>query len=199
MGKKNLDYISDYTLNKNEPEAIVYRDVNDELHILTEASFDSREEFEAWKAWSDQNYSETETPDRQYNGHKLPLFDNDCPSQSAENVYFSREERAEKEKEQEDLIVRLMQGLTRKEARRIALYYFEDMNQESIAKMDGATQPRVHNSLDRAKKKMFIRNCKLSVKTGDKSGRYFVPGERGDKPLPNLDNFIDSVKGTKPA
>ncbi len=199
MGKKNLDYISDYTLNKNMPEAIVYRDVNGDLNILSEASFASREEFEEWKAWSDNNYREIEKPDRQYNGNKLPLFDHDCPAQSAENVYFSREERAEKEKEQEDLIVRLMRGLTRKEARRTALYYFDDNKQEAIAEMEGATQSSIQKAIDRSVKKMSKRNCKLSVKTVNKSGRYFVPGERGDKPLPNLDNFIDSVKGTKPA
>ncbi|MBQ6610351.1 MAG: sigma-70 family RNA polymerase sigma factor [Oscillospiraceae bacterium] len=198
MSEKTLDYISDYSLNKNTPEAIVYLGVDGNLIFLTEADFASREEFEAWKKWSDNDYKEIESPNRKYNDNKLPLYDHDCPSRSAEDVYFSREERAVKEKEQEELIVRLMRGLTRKEARRTVLYYFDDNNQEAIAEMEGATQPSIQKAIDRSLKKMSKRNCKLSVKTVNKSGRYSVLGERGDKPLPNIDNFIDSVKGTKP-
>ena len=56
--KKNLPYVSDHTLNKSDPEAIVYRDADGNLIRLTEADFASREEYEKWKAWSDEDYAE---------------------------------------------------------------------------------------------------------------------------------------------
>ena len=45
-----FDRRSDYALNKQDPEAIVYKSVTD-IHIrLTRYDFSSPEEFEAWKS-----------------------------------------------------------------------------------------------------------------------------------------------------
>ena len=41
--------------------------------------------------------------------------------------------------------------------------------------------------------------CKLSVNEGVKMHDFFVLGERGQNPPQNLENWIYSVKGTKPA
>ncbi len=51
-----FDPKSDCTLNKMAPNAIVYKDAAGEVPRLTQADFLSLEEFQRWKAWSDENY-----------------------------------------------------------------------------------------------------------------------------------------------
>ena len=51
---------SDYALNKMAPDAIVYMDAAGEVTRLTQADFSSLEEFQIWKALSDENYHDTE-------------------------------------------------------------------------------------------------------------------------------------------
>lgn len=55
-----FDPKSDYALNKMAPNAIVYMDAAGEETRLTCADFSSLEEFQRWKAWSDENYHDTE-------------------------------------------------------------------------------------------------------------------------------------------
>ena len=199
MSNKNLPYISDHTLNKDEPEAIIYYDADGNLIFLTEADFSSREEYEYWKKWSDDNYEESERSNRKYNAHKLPLFDQDCPSQSAENEYFGYYDRSDDEEMNERLLVLFLRMLTAVQRRRFLLYYGEKMTLEKIAELEGTHFTSVSESIEAIEKKFQKFKCKLSVKTPLKLFAFPVLGERGKTPFANLDNFIDSVKGTKPA
>lgn len=54
-----FDTKSDYALNKMDPEAIVYIDAWGTLVRLTLEDFDSPEEFQQWKEWSDNNLPRT--------------------------------------------------------------------------------------------------------------------------------------------
>lgn len=68
-----FDRKSDYSLNKQDPEAIVCKSVTD-IHIrLTRYDFSSPEEFETWKRWSDEDYHEIERQDHIYHNHALAL------------------------------------------------------------------------------------------------------------------------------
>ena len=59
-----FDTKSDYSLNKSDTDAIVCRSA-DGVHIrLTREDFDSEEEFQKWKDWSDQDYYATEKTTR---------------------------------------------------------------------------------------------------------------------------------------
>ena len=51
-----FDPKSDYALNKMAPDAIVYMDAAGKVTRLTLADFADLEEFQRWKAWSDEDY-----------------------------------------------------------------------------------------------------------------------------------------------
>ena len=184
--------------NKHLPDAIVYCDANGKITHLTEKDFTSRKEFEKWKAWSDADYAEIEKGSRQYNDHIVPLFDQDSPTQSAEDYFFGVSEREEAETMQEIILSAFLQTLTPIQERRFLLYYGEGMTLQEIAESEGVGFQRIAESLELCKKKILKFKCKYSVKTGGKNGSFSVLSERENKPLPILDNFIDSVKGTKP-
>ncbi len=54
---------SDYVANKTDAEAIVCRSVTGEDVRLTRADFESDEEFQRWKGWSDADYTQSERRD----------------------------------------------------------------------------------------------------------------------------------------
>lgn len=45
-----------YSINKKNPDAIVYKFANGEEHRITREDFPSEEEFLAFKAWSDEDF-----------------------------------------------------------------------------------------------------------------------------------------------
>ena len=45
-----------YTMNRQDPNAIVYLDSDGSTIRLTREDFSTEEEFQKWKAWSDQQY-----------------------------------------------------------------------------------------------------------------------------------------------
>ena len=186
--KKNLPYVSDHTLNKSDPEAIVYRDADGNLIRLTEADFASREEYEKWKAWSDEDYAEIEKGDRQYYAHKRPLFDQDCPIPSVEEVFFGRSERRQRESEEEKIVAAFLKQLTPIQRRRFIMYFGQRMTLKEIARIEGVGFPRIEESIDQCRKKASIFICKLSVNEGVKMRDFFVLGERGQNPPQNLEN-----------
>ena len=68
-----FDPKSDYALNKMAPDAIVYKNAAGEVTRLTQADFPSLEEFQRWKAWSDENYHDTEKASHVYYNHTRSL------------------------------------------------------------------------------------------------------------------------------
>ena len=64
---------SDYMTNKTDAEAIVCRSATGEDVRLTRADFESDEEFQRWKGWSDADYKQSERRDRAYNDRRLSL------------------------------------------------------------------------------------------------------------------------------
>ena len=50
------DKKSIYSLNKQDPEAIVYTDADKHTIRLTREEFDTEADFLKWKAWSDEDY-----------------------------------------------------------------------------------------------------------------------------------------------
>ena len=52
-----------YTLNKKDPDAIVYPSADGKLVRITRDDFPSEEEFLAFKAWSDENFHAEEKLD----------------------------------------------------------------------------------------------------------------------------------------
>ena len=69
-----FDNKSIYALNKKDPDAIVYRDADGYIRRLTRADFSSEEEFLQWKAWSDEDYHDTEKCEHIHSDNTLSLY-----------------------------------------------------------------------------------------------------------------------------
>ena len=102
-----FDPKSDYALNKKDPSAIVYIDAFGTLTRLTPADFSDPEEFQRWKAWSDNNYHELEKMDHIFFNHTVPMSDGGIAVQSAEDVLME----IQNQQERQELLRLLMAGL----------------------------------------------------------------------------------------
>ena len=68
-----FDSKSDYALNKLDQDAIVCKSATG-VHIrLTREDFDSEEEFQYWKEWSDCDYHNTDKVGRSFYDHCIAL------------------------------------------------------------------------------------------------------------------------------
>ena len=68
-----FDPKSDYALNKKDPSAIIYIDAFGTLSRITPADFSDPEEFQRWKAWSDESYRQIENAGIAFHKHTLSL------------------------------------------------------------------------------------------------------------------------------
>ena len=66
---------SSYALNKKDFNAIVYIDANENIIRLTREDFSSEEEFQKWKAWSDENYHTEDNRDVVEGKHNMSIDD----------------------------------------------------------------------------------------------------------------------------
>ena len=64
---------SSYALNKKDFNAIVYIDANENIIRLTREDFSSEEEFQKWKAWSDENYHTEDNRDVVEGKHNMSM------------------------------------------------------------------------------------------------------------------------------
>lgn len=151
-----FDRKSDYALNKQDTEAIICKSSTG-VHIrLTRLDFDSQEEFERWKRWSDEDYHDTERADHVYSNHTVSvdkLVEVSITVISPEDELmevFSRQER-------EELYRRLENGLETRLTpiqRRRLWMYLEGTTESQIAEMENVRQQSVSACLRAAIKKL---------------------------------------------
>ena len=152
-----FDRKSDYALNKKDPEAIIYKSSTG-LHIrLTRLDFDSQEEFERWKRWSDEDYHDTEKTDHVYSNHTVSvdkLVEVSITMISPEDELmevFNRQER-------EELYRRLENGLETRltliQRRRLWMYCVEGLSVEEIARVEQKRHQSISECLQAAKEKI---------------------------------------------
>ena len=148
-----FDRKSDYAMNKKDPNAIVCKSVTD-VHIrLTRADFSSDEEFRKWKAWSDQDYRDTETTGRGFYDNSLPLDDRlVAAGLSMEDLLLGTISQAEQDAARVALVQTIRRSLTDKQFRRLSLYYLHGMTEAEIGKMEGVGQRRIATSLAAGRK-----------------------------------------------
>ena len=155
-----FDKKSDYALNKHDQDSIIYISVSGHIR-LTCADFSSEEEFLKWKAWSDEDYHETEKRGRSFNDKQVDLDDyldvvGAVPS--AEDEFFSEllkvEAQAEEKALREKRLAAMKAILNAQQYRRLWLYYAESKSVTEIAKSEGVTKASVSRSLARAIKKI---------------------------------------------
>lgn len=150
-----FDRKSDYSLNKQDPEAIVCKSVTD-IHIrLTCYDFSSPEEFEAWKKWSDEDYHEIERQDHIYHNHVLTvdtLAGIVLAALSPEEEVMDRQDRMEREQLYRELRDALENQLTSAQRHRLWLYAVDGLTEAEIASREQIRQQSVSKRINAAKK-----------------------------------------------
>ena len=160
-----FDAKNDYSLNKSDPDAIVCRSA-DGVHIrLTREDFDSEEEFLRWKNWSDNDYHTMVKTGRGYDDYCISLIEaTDAQLPSAEEVMLAPMLEAENNERRAVLLEMVRSSLTRKQYRRLCMYYLQGITETEIAKLEGVGQRRISTSISSGKKivekffKKFLRN-----------------------------------------
>ena len=152
-----FDTKSDYSLNKSDPAAIVFR-CADGVHIrLTREDFDSEMEFQKWKDWSDQDYYATEKAEHIFSNHTLSidgLTEKPIAVQSPEDMLIEVINQQERQKLRHLLIEGLDNCLTQFQRRRLWLYCVEGLTVRQIAEAEGVRHPSIIESLTAAKRKI---------------------------------------------
>ena len=146
-----------YTLNKKDPNAIVYPTADGKLVRVTREDFPSEEAFLAFKAWSDENFHEEEKLDHREANHVLPLdeLSEAALAVPADDVIMDRkQERAERRRTATDMVVKLKDKLTETQFRRLWMYEVENKTMEEIAAIEGISAPAVFYSIESAHKKI---------------------------------------------
>lgn len=161
-----FDRKSDYALNKLDQNAIICTSVTG-IHIrLTREDFASEEEFLRWKAWSDDDYYNTEKDGRKFYDVGISLAPGvnkveACPS--VEALIFRAMDTAETNMEQSQrtlsLIEQIKSCLTRTQYRRFWMYYVESRTVQEIALIENVAHQNISKSIHaawRRIKKFFL-------------------------------------------
>ena len=151
------DRKSIFSLNKNDPEAIVYTDAHKRIIRLTREDFDTEADFLKWKAWSDENYHEEEKADHVQENHTAPLFslsEGAAATEGPEVVIERRFEKQDKDRYTDETVIRVKGQLTEKQFRRLWMRYVEGLDVEEIARKEGKVHSSISESISEAKKKI---------------------------------------------
>ena len=117
-----------YSINKKNPDAVVYKFANGEEHRITREDFPTEEAFLAFKTWSDENFHEEEKLDHREANHTLSTEDlsEAALATPAVDVVMERQHRqAEQRRMTSDVVVKLKDKLTDKQFRRLWLHKVE--------------------------------------------------------------------------
>ncbi len=148
------DRKSIYTLNKKDPEAIVYTDADKHIIRLTRADFDTEADFLKWKAWSDENYHDEEKSDHVEDNHTAPLDEKAGAADGPEVIIEQRIEKQAQERYTAETVIRIKGQLTEKQFRRLWLYCVGGLTQQQIAEAEEVGQRRISTSITAAIKKI---------------------------------------------
>ncbi|MBQ4258213.1 MAG: sigma-70 family RNA polymerase sigma factor, partial [Clostridia bacterium] len=134
---------SDYALNKEAPDAIVYQDAYDNIEPLTSEQFNSEEEFLKWKRWSDENYHEQEKKNNIAEKHTVSLFDvpeAKVAEPSHEAQIAEAEAEAERLEEVKRILHEVQDVISEKQFRRLWMWRVDGLSEYEIAAREGITQ-----------------------------------------------------------
>ena len=149
------DKRSIYSLNKQDPEAIVYTDADKHTIRLTREDFDTEADFLKWKAWSDEDYHNEEKGDHVEDNHTTPLDERAGASDGPEVIIERRIEKQAQEQYTTETVIRIKGQLTEKQFRRLWLNCVEGLSKEEIAKLEGRSHQGISKSINAAMKKIL--------------------------------------------
>ena len=146
-----------YTLNKKNPDAIVYPSATGKPIVITRDDFPSEEEFLAFKKWSDENFHEEEKLDHREANHIISAdtLSEAALSVPATDVIMERQhERTEKRRMASDMVVKLKDKLTEMQFRSLWMYEVDGLTLDEIGEIEGVDHQRISKSILAAKKKI---------------------------------------------
>ncbi len=164
-----FDNKSDYALNKQDKDSIVYSDSDGTISRISQNDFSSEEEFLFWKSWSDEDYKETDYADSYYHRHTVGLDsigDNIKNTSTPEEVLICKLERDEQIQGAADLVQIISESLTEVQFRRLWLHHVQGENVRSIAQAEGVAHPSIVASITSAQRKILKIVQKHATKRG---------------------------------
>ena len=148
---------SSYALNKKEVNAIIYIDANENIIRLTREDFASEEEFQKWKAWSDENYHTEDNRDVVEGKHNMSIDDlsEAALSLPAIDVVMDRQhEKSERRRMASAMVSQIRDKLTETQFRRLWMYFADGMTVDEIGRIEGISHQNISKSIGAAMKKI---------------------------------------------
>ena len=158
-----------YSINKKNPDAVVYKFANGEESRITRADFATEEEVLAFKAWSDEDLHIEDKREVLAGIRQVSIEDISeaaIATPAVDVVMEHQLQRSEQRRKVSELVVQLKDKLTEKQFRRLWMYCVDGKTEQQIAEIEGVDQQRISKSILAAKKKIkkffgyFHRNCK---------------------------------------
>ena len=154
MIKKN----SIYSLNKKNPDAIVYPSATGKPVFVTREDFPSEEEFLAFKRWSDENFHSEEKLDHRESNRTVSaenISDAAFATPAIDVEMERQQEQDDRRRMASDMVVKLKDKLTETQFRRLWMHEVEEKTLEEIAALESVAFQSVHESIESAKKKIL--------------------------------------------
>ena len=145
-----------YSINKKNPDAVVYKFANGEESRITRADFATEEEFLAFKAWSDEDLHIEDKREVLAGIRQVSIEDISeaaIATPAVDVVMEHQLQRSEQRRKVSELVVQLKDKLTEKQFRRLWMYCVDGKTEQQIAKIEGVDQQRISKSILAAKKK----------------------------------------------
>ena len=146
-----------YSINKKNPDAVVYKFANGEESRITRADFATEEEFLAFKAWSDEDLHIEDKREVLAGIRQVSIEDISeaaIATPAVDVVMEHQLQRSEQRRKVSELVVQLKDKLTEKQFRRLWMYCVDGKTEQQIAKIEGVDQQRISKSILAAKKKI---------------------------------------------
>ena len=146
-----------YSINKKNPDAVVYKFANGEESRITRADFATEEDFLAFKAWSDEDLHIEDKRDVLAGIRQVSIDDisEAAVAVPAFDVVMERQQqKAEERRNASDMVVRLKDKLTETQFRRLWMYYVDGLDTYEIAEIEGNTHQAISKSIIVAEKKI---------------------------------------------
>ena len=146
-----------YSINKKNPDAVVYKFANGEESRITRADFATEDEFLAFKAWSDEDLHIEDKREVLAGIRQVSIDDSSeaAISTPAVDVVMERQhQRAEQRRKASEMVVQLKDKLTETQFRRLWMYHVDGLDTYEIAEIEGNTHQAVSKSIIAAEKKL---------------------------------------------
>lgn len=146
-----------YSINKKNPDAVVYKFANGEESRITRADFATEEEFLTFKAWSDENLHIEDKREVLAGIRQVSIEDISeaaIATPAVDVVMEHQLQRSEQRRKVSEMVVQLKDKLTETQFRRLWMYYVDGKTEQQIADIEGVDQQRISKSILAAKKKI---------------------------------------------